>query len=936
MKKLLKYRLDKIEIPGRFVEEDFPTELFLEEAFSEEIILSLAKALIAKLQVNALNSEPVDINKYIFNEHSISDFINQSFFNLVASVLDYIKQSDDLIKLNDPSQRFKVFQKAIDATINAVIALTIKRNPIIIKLLNENQKTDVKHLTNQTILNVKKMDKKKSGVGLNDKGNKMSDIMKYMLLSKMMKKRNEVSAETHSTPSSPSINPMMLMAMNQGGGDKSDMMRKIMMMQNMGGNSNNMSKYLMLSQMMNRKNDSIVVDEKTEKMNQMMSMMRGGGFGANYNQMANQMAMMNDPAAMKQKMLQDMLMKQMAKKQMEKQAKASTDNWMSMFNNMNQNPEDEAINRLTNNRPDPQLADIYQKMNINEPNENPGLEQLRKDMLITDANNKRLEALQSGMLIQNDTSLESDEEESEATFMNWLNDVEEDDIHEEEKADQLEATRHPFYESIENGPITEDSHIDELNYDIPEDAHDYVVNDNSQLMEMFSTDTDEDVAIQEKLIEVEPELTEEEKWIKYMNDDQEKVIQKWFNGVVPEGVDRIEVDGASYYAFTPEALYSGSYKAAETLKHYFAKGERPPASAASLPLTLKGINRVVSILTSDGVRGDIILPDIEGTENMDINDHIPPKAIVEWRKLREKEIFDENGNAITDGLVVMENELVGTTNNASIIANCFAISTEEIDIANSTNRPIEYYVNDPKGFYVEEVDSILEVFGVDKEYASITDLVRTINDSEISHSGILSYVVKKGTEAMNDYIQYSMGLDVTISNFLTDYDELIEFVEDQSDVPYADYLNNYQKELIGIVCNAVRGDTIGNLETISGEMEKEKVEDGEVKAEVVSFEGSDLDSSLVIFNDKVQVTEMPWTFADTKLTLVKQLEHAAPFIVLQNNEDNRDIYTAINEIYDRGLFDGEARKIKLITKDLIELEIMKSAYEDDVLILVNR
>ena len=119
-------------------------------------------------------------------------------------------------------------------------------------------------------------------------------------------------------------------------------------------------------------------------------------------------------------------------------------------------------------------------------------------------------------------------------------------------------------------------------------------------------------------------------------------------------------------------------------------------------------------------------------------------------------------------------------------------------------------------------------------------------------------------------------------------------------------------------------------------MEKEKVKDGKVKTEVVSFEGSDLDNNLVIFNDKVQVTEMPWTFADTRLTLVKQLEHAAPFIVLQNNEDNRDIYTAINEIYDRGLFDGETRKIKLITKDLVELEIMKSAYEDDVLVLINR
>ena len=934
MKKLLKYRLDKIETPGRFVEEDFPTELFLEEAFSEEVILSLAKTLVAKLQVNAMNSEPLDINKYVFNEHSASDFTNQSFFNLVASVLDYIKQSDDLIKLNDPNQRFKIFQKAIDATLNAVIALTIKRNPIIIKLLNENQKTDVKHITNQTILNVKKMDRKKSCADLNDKGNKMSDMMKYLLLSKMMKSRNEVKVETSNASSSSSINPMMLMAMSQRGGNNDDMMQKMMAMQRMGGNSSNMSKYLVLSQLMNKKNDSPMVDERTERMNQMMSMMRGGGFGANF----NQMSMMNDPAAMKQKMIQNMLMKQMAKKQMEKQAKTSTDNWMAMFNQMNQNPEDEAVNRLANSRPDPQLADVYASMNADIPNDNPSFKQLQEDILKAEINNKRLEALQSGVLIPNDASIEEDEDESddETTFMNWLNDVEEDDIHEEEKLEQQKTISTPFYDSFQEGSISDDFHEDAGDLDMVKYESDYIVNDNPHFMEMFSTDTDEDVAIQEKQIEVTPESTEEEKWIKYMNDDQEKVIQKWFNGVVPEGIDRIEVDGANYYAFTPEALYSGSYTAAETLKYYFAKGERPPASAASLPLTLKGINRVVSILTSDGVRGDIILPDIQGTENMDIDDHIPPKAIVEWRKLREKEIFDENGKAITDGIVVMENELVGTTNNASIVANCFAISTEEIDIANSTNRPIEYYVNDPKGFYVEEVGSILKVFGVDKDYDSISDLVKTINDSEITHAGILSYIVNKGTDAMNDYIQYSMGLDVTISNFLTDYDELVEFVEDQSDVPYADYLNNYQKELVGIVCNAVRGDTISNLETISGEMEKEKVKDGKVKTEVVSFEGSDLDNNLVIFNDKVQVTEMPWTFADTRLTLVKQLEHAAPFIVLQNNEDNRDIYTAINEIYDRGLFDGETRKIKLITKDLVELEIMKSAYEDDVLVLINR
>ena len=260
--------------------------------------------------------------------------------------------------------------------------------------------------------------------------------------------------------------------------------------------------------------------------------------------------------------------------------------------------------------------------------------------------------------------------------MKWMNNEDEDeDDHQETGMTSLDP-EHPFYDDLSDGEEGAVIFTDDF------DEQDL------QMFEMFSTDEeDENVVTRNVVLEPQEPINTEEQWIKEMIDDQELVIKKYFNGVIPEGTRKLDIDGVSYYAFPPKALFSGSYKTTDTLKHYFSKGERPPAEAAALPLTIKGKNEVVSILTSEGVRGDIILPVVGEEDDVKIKNHIPPKAIVEWHKLRKKEIVDESGSPIKDGLVVMDNELVGTVNSASITANCYAISTEETDIGNTGNRP---------------------------------------------------------------------------------------------------------------------------------------------------------------------------------------------------------------------------------------------------------
>ena len=94
--------------------------------------------------------------------------------------------------------------------------------------------------------------------------------------------------------------------------------------------------------------------------------------------------------------------------------------------------------------------------------------------------------------------------------------------------------------------------------------------------------------------------------------------------------------------------------------------------------------------------------------------------------------------------------------------------------------------------------------------------------------------------------------------------------------------------------------------------------------------------NLVVFDNKSQVTEVPWSFDEAGLTLVKQFQSVEPFVVLNSNDDSGDIYEAVEGVYNRAKVDNEDRTVKLITKDLISLEIVKSAYDDDTFIIINR
>ena len=103
-----------------------------------------------------------------------------------------------------------------------------------------------------------------------------------------------------------------------------------------------------------------------------------------------------------------------------------------------------------------------------------------------------------------------------------------------------------------------------------------------------------------------------------------------------------------------------------------------------------------------------------------------------------------------------------------------------------------------------------------------------------------AYIDRRGTKVVNDYLHFSMGIDVTIDSFIDDYEELIDYVGTSDSIPYSEFLEDYQSVLIHSICNAISGKDVDYLDIVEGTIEKvERVGDEEVITEV-EFDGNDL------------------------------------------------------------------------------------------------
>ncbi len=435
----------------------------------------------------------------------------------------------------------------------------------------------------------------------------------------------------------------------------------------------------------------------------------------------------------------------------------------------------------------------------------------------------------------------------------------------------------------------------------------------------------------------EQTMLEEEQSIKMaIERDKQAILDRWFGGVKPKGTIEKEYGDISYYAFTPEVLFSGSYKTSDTLDYYFNQGLEPPASAACLPMSIKGRTQVISILFLDGQRLDMIIP--VGDE-MDINDHIPPAAIVAWDKLKEKVIYDENGKALNENNVFIvedEFEFVGTPNSVSITANAYALVIDEIKLGNPTERPIEYVANDPVGFHCENVNALLDLFGEDKKIDNIEQFVKSVNECESLDIGVKAYLDQKGTRIINDFLQYSMGIKVRVDSLLNDYFDLENILSYNFGPHYTDYLKKAQKRISQSICNAVHGENTDYISNITGEYETVETIEGKSVKKKIQFDIESANSNLVIFNNRTQVTELPWVYDDLGINLIKQNIDADPYVLLTKNEHNEDQYNALKEVLDRSMCDGVIKETKIITKDRIVLSILQSAYDDNSFIIVGR
>ena len=879
---------DNLNAPDTLLTAGYPSDYINDyPQFNANQIDHLAKMVIKALQYRVLKADLFDVSKFVFNFYGKEKFINTDFIDLVGSVLDYLCVNHQLSGSSHSLSPDSLLT-AIESTIDAACVIATKRYPMITTVLSDNAKRHVDSMVRKTINKVNSYDSNSVTTGstamnmFNNMMNPMMGMMNPMMGMQNMFGNNGDNDENPMMKMMQQIqiNQMMQNMFNSNGDNDENPMMK--MMQQMQMNQ------LMLNMFNNNGDNS---NPMMGMMNPMMGMQNM--FGNNGDNDENPMM----------KMMQQIQINQMMQNMFNSNGSQSAPmmgmvNPMMGMNNMfgNTNTGNQHL------KVNPDMEEIYNDPELNSPH---GYNSHESQMLNEMNNNKTMQQMAEAYQKMSQDMLarqnNSDDDEMDVSVDCtgegdpwWLEDaVDEGVVH--------------YDDELANGIFSVfNTHEPDPYYQETDPTH-----HADQLM------IDEEMAIKAAI-----------------ERDKKAILDRWFGGVKPAGLIEKEYDGISYYAFTPEALYSGSYKATDTIDYYFNIGLVPPASAASLPLTIKGKTEVFSILFIDGQRHDMIIP---VGDNMDIDEHIPPAAIIAWNKLKEKVIYDENGKALNDNNVfIVDDEFVGTANSVSITANAYALVTDEIELGNPTQRPIEYVVNDPVGFHCENVNVLIDLFGEEANVDNIKQFVKSVNESDALDIGVKSYIDHKGTAVINDFLLYSMGINVRIDSILTEYDDLEMVLQNHFGPHYLDYLRKAEKQLSQSVCNAVHGQDIDFISNISGEYEVVETIKGKTVKRKVEFDTDTANGSLVIFNNRTQVTELPWVYEDLGISLVRQHKDADPFVLLTKNEHNEDQYGALKEVLNRSMNDGVIKETQIITKDRIVLSILQSAYDENSFIIVGR
>ena len=998
MKSLLPHRLDKLEREFKPVDElvknNFPTHLFENASLlTEKEINYVIKLIIKKLQLWVSKSEYWDIKKYVYNYYSKDDYLNYDFYDLVSSVFDYLEQKTKQVINSGIIKNEALLIKAIDATFGACTVFIVSNNPLINKVLTDSQKDQIKNITNNTATEVTMLESNRRA---SNKGNKMNKMAKVLLAKQMSSGDGDINPAMMmmmmDNDKGSEMDPMMVYAMMNSKGESKDNSMDSMLvyaMMNSKGESKDKSKQstekksginpAMMMAILNSKKES--ASNEIDPM-MMFAMMNSSGEKADSNDAILKAYLMQE-SGYGMGMDSDALKMMALSKAMGGNGSSNMSGMFSCmghgYGSLLSNPAPGAYN--------PAVAHLYDDPELSGPRTGRDFyaeaiqrqwEKDKKDDLRKRAQEKMDEMLDE---LKSEDPEKYEQLKAETGYVDHDTGFVDDNPDlprypdPDEDNSQL-ASRHDKGIAYELYDSDKDTEVDvQINsYNTRKDPKDPYA--NSYIPPFFDEDFgepaysleidepdgteavifDEDYEEEHKDIfqmlqedfnqyeaeKGEPELSEKEKRskeiaIKNQMEDQQLMLDKFFDGKVPEGVGTIEIEGLPHYLFTPEALFSGKYNLSHTINYYLEQGRVPPADLLALPLTVKGKTMVHSILNSDGVRIDIVTPD-KREEGMKIEDHIPAKAMVRWKKLQERFHYMNDGTILDDSVVVMSNELTGTTNSASIVANCYAIASESIDLVNSEHKPIEYTVNDPVGFYVEDAQSVIDKFNDNIEIYDIKSFVKSVNEDDALDIGIKSYIDKKGTEVINDFLKYSMVLNVEFDSFLNEYEELEEYIKTHHGESFLEYLNKAQVKLTKAICSAVKGDCIEDLASVSVELKVKEMENDKEVTKTKKVDGEKFNSNLVVFNNRTQITELPWMLEDLGLDFVKQIPLADPFIMLtkENDYGTSDIYESIEELALRATLDGNYKNVTMITKDRVKISIVQSAYDDETFMIVKR
>lgn len=416
--------------------------------------------------------------------------------------------------------------------------------------------------------------------------------------------------------------------------------------------------------------------------------------------------------------------------------------------------------------------------------------------------------------------------------------------------------------------------------------------------------------------------------VRYMrlSDNQKNMVDEQFNGEIPEGSVVIPYDsgnGAEHSLLLPIEALDGIYDPQSTFKRAVGKGINDTYNA-HVPMFNSHSSRLCAILEPDGTRHYLI--DDKRDANMNIEDHIPPGATVDWKLVQDKTLTDSEGTPLNNGKAfVFDSPIIGTPNLASATAN-YALRSkmDKCSYGQETKRVVEYRINNANSFYVENPIEVLNVLKLGKKCHNMIKMIKDMKHVTNDNPKLRKYVDETATKIINEFTLYSIGADVVIDSFLDDYLELIEIITEEYGPAMVMQYEKARDIIVDKICTAVSASKIEDFTlpiTVADD-------DGEEDTE----KNSKITSNLILMVEMSQITEIPFKFEDLGIGVYSPHELSKEHGMI-DRDVMPDLYDAVKTIV---LRQGASKIVPsaIETIDGVKLSIHRSAYDQETFILV--